>query len=95
MTMKFLKTLAVGVALLGFSLGAHAADYTKGEITKVDATQKKVTIKHEELKSLDMPAMTMVFVVAKDDLMKKAKVGAQIEFIAERVNGRITVTDIK
>lgn len=93
--MKFLKTLAVGIALFGFSLGAHAADYTKGEITKIDAAQKKLTIKHEELKNLEMPPMTMVFVVASDDLMKKAKVGAQIEFIAERVNGRITVTDIK
>lgn len=93
--MKFLKTLAVGAALFGFSLGAHAADYTKGEITKIDAAQKKLTIKHEELKNLEMPPMTMVFVVASDDLMKKAKVGAQIEFIAERVNGRITVTDIK
>ena len=93
--MTFLRTLAIGVALFGFSLGAQAADYTKGEITKIDAAQKKVTIKHEELKNLDMPAMTMVFVVANDDLMKKAKVGSQIEFIAERVNGRITVTDIK
>ncbi|MBL8906448.1 MAG: copper-binding protein [Rhizobiales bacterium] len=93
--MKIFRTLAVSLALIGFSLGAHAAEYAKGEITKVDAAQKKVTIKHGELKNLDMPAMTMVFVVANDDLMKKAKVGAQIEFIAERVNGRITVTDIK
>jgi len=91
----FLKTIAFGITLFGFSLSAQAADYAKGEITKVDASQKKVTIKHEELKNLDMPPMTMVFVVANDDLMKKAKVGAQIEFIAERVNGRITVTDIK
>jgi len=93
--MKLFGTLAVIIALLGFSLGAHAAEYAKGEITKVDTAQKKVTIKHGELKNLDMPAMTMVFVVANDDLMKKAKVGSQIEFIAERVNGRITVTDIK
>jgi Cu/Ag efflux protein CusF len=93
--MKLFRTLAVSMALLGFSLGAQAAEYTKGEITKVNADQKKITIKHEELKSLDMPAMTMVFVVASDDLMKKARVGAQIEFIAERLNGRITVTDIK
>ena len=93
--MRLLRNLALIVGLLGFSPGAHAAEYTKGEITKVDAAQKKVTIKHEELKNLDMPPMTMVFAVANDDLMKKAKVGAQIEFVAERVNGRITVTDIK
>jgi len=93
--MKLIKTLTIAAALTWLSPGAHAAEYTKGEVTKVDAAQKKVTIKHEELKSLDMPPMTMVFFVGNDDLMKKAKVGAQIEFIAERVNGRITVTAIK
>jgi len=93
--MKHLKILAIATAVFGFSVSANAADYTKGEITKVDAAQKKVTIKHEELKNLDMPPMTMVFAIANDELMKKAKVGAQIEFVAERVNGRITVTDIK
>jgi len=93
--MKLIRMLSVSMALLGFSLGAQAAEYAKGEVTKVNAAQKKVTIKHGELKNLDMPAMTMVFVVANDDLMKKAKVGSRIEFIAERVNGRITVTDIK
>lgn len=93
--MKLIKTLSFAVALATFSAGAFAAEYAKGEVTKVNAAQKKVTIKHGELKNLDMPAMTMVFAVANDELMKKAKVGAQIEFIAERVNGRITVTDIK
>jgi Cu/Ag efflux protein CusF len=74
---------------------ASAVEYTKGEVTKIDAKQKKVTIKHEELKSLEMPAMTMVFVVAEDAMLDEVKVGQAIEFTAERVNGRITVTDIK
>jgi len=77
------------------STQAFAAEYTKGEVTKIDAKQKKVTIRHEELKSLEMPPMTMVFVVADETMLEKVSVGATIEFVAERINGRITVTDIK
>jgi Cu/Ag efflux protein CusF len=46
-------------------------------------------------KNLDMPAMTMVFVVADDAMLEKVKEGQPIKFVAERVNGRITVTEIK
>ncbi|MEC9342211.1 MAG: copper-binding protein [Pseudomonadota bacterium] len=94
-----MKPIATSLATLGLaiSLGgaASATEYTKGEVTKVDAKQKKLTIKHEELKNLDMPAMKMVFVVADDAMIDKVKEGQTIEFIAERVNGRITVTEIK
>ncbi|MBN9023019.1 MAG: copper-binding protein [Rhizobiales bacterium] len=72
-----------------------AAEFTKGEVTKIDLKQKKLTIAHEELKSLDMPAMKMVFVVADEAMLDDLQVGQQIEFVAERVNGRLTVVDIK
>ena len=86
--------LALGMAL-GLASGAYAQEYTSGEITKIDAAQKKLTIKHGELTNLDMPAMTMVFAVAEDSMIEQVKVGQKIEFTADRVNGRITVTDIK
>ena len=87
-----LSTFALSITLAG---GAFAQEYTKGEITKIDAAQKKLTIKHGELKNLEMPAMTMVFVVADEAMLEKVKEGQAIEFIADRVNGRITVTEIK
>lgn len=90
------RTLAAGAALvLSVSGAALAQEYTSGEVTKIDAAQKKLTIKHGELTNLDMPAMTMVFVVAEDSMIEEVKVGQKIEFTADRVNGRITVTDIK
>jgi len=89
------KLIASAVIAAMASTQAFAAEYTKGEVTKIDAKQKKVTIRHEELKSLEMPPMTMVFVVADEAMLEKVSVGATIEFVAERVNGRITVTDIK
>jgi Cu/Ag efflux protein CusF len=86
--------LAVALLAAG-TAGATEENYTKGEITKIDPAQKKLTIKHEELKNLDMPAMTMVFVVADEAMLVEVEVGQAIEFTADRVNGRITVTDIR
>lgn len=89
------KTLSAITMALVLAGGASAQEYTKGEVTKIDTAQKKLTIKHEELKNLDMPGMTMVFVVADDAMLDQVKPGQAIEFIADRVNGRITVTEIK
>ena len=89
---KALSTLALTLAIGGSAL---AQEYVKGEVVKIDAKQKKLTIKHEPLANLDMPAMTMVFVVAEDAMLDKVKEGQAIEFVADRVNGRITVTEIK
>jgi Cu/Ag efflux protein CusF len=89
---KALSALALVLSIGGSVL---AQEYVKGEVVKVDAKQKKLTIKHEPLTNLDMPAMTMVFVVAEDGMLEKVKAGQAIEFTADRVNGRITVTEIK
>ncbi|AOF93810.1 copper-binding protein [Sinorhizobium sp. RAC02] len=84
-------------AALSFSAvtGAVAADFTKGTVKKIDAKAKKVTLIHEELKDLEMPAMTMVFRVNDDTLLAKLTQGAKIEFVAERIEGKLTVTQVK
>ncbi|EHH12632.1 hypothetical protein MEA186_07534 [Mesorhizobium amorphae CCNWGS0123] len=89
------KTLSTFALVLAIGGSALAQEYVKGEVTKVDVKQKKLTIKHEPLTNLDMPAMTMVFVVSEPSLLEKVKSGQAIEFTADRVNGRITVTGIK
>lgn len=87
-------TLAAAIALAS-TAGAFAQEFTNGTVKKVDEKAKKVTLIHEELKSLEMPAMTMVFQVADDALLDKLKVGAKVQFVAERVNGKLTVTQVK
>ncbi|MGO8117706.1 copper-binding protein [Rhizobium leguminosarum] len=84
-------------ALLSASaaFGAFAQEFTKGVVNKIDAKANKVTIKHEDLKNLDMPAMTMVFRVEEPALLERLKKGSNIEFVAERVNGKLTVTEVK
>jgi Cu/Ag efflux protein CusF len=94
--MRTLIKLALASALtLATAYGAFAAEFTKGTVKKLDVKAKKVTLIHEELKNLEMPAMTMVFRVQDDTLMDKLKEGASVEFIAERVNGKLTVTQVK
>nr|WP_250810505.1 copper-binding protein [Neorhizobium tomejilense] len=94
--MKTVLKLAVVAALgLASASGAFAQEFTKGTVKKVDAKAKKVTLIHEELKGLEMPAMTMVFQVGDDALLTKLKEGANVQFVAERVNGKLTVTQVK
>ncbi|MDW9628239.1 copper-binding protein (plasmid) [Sinorhizobium meliloti] len=94
--MKSLIKLTLAAALaVGTAYGALAQEFTKGTVKKVDAKAKKVTLIHEELKSLEMPAMTMVFRVQDDAILEKLKEGANVEFVAERVDGKLTVTQVK
>ena len=69
-------------------------EYTKGTVKKVDAKSGKVTINHGPLLNLDMPAMTMVF-RADEELIAKMSPGQDIEFFAEPVKGKLTVTKLK
>ena len=68
---------------------------TDGEVTKIDAAQGKLTLKHGPIKNLDMDGMTMVFTVAEPAMLKSVKVGDKVKFEADRVNGRLTVTKIE
>ncbi|MEY8803279.1 copper-binding protein [Leisingera sp. XS_AS12] len=69
--------------------------FTAGMVKKVDPKSGKVTIKHEELVDLDMPAMTMVFRVADDAMLDQLKAGDAIEFVAQRIKGKLTVVAVK
>jgi uncharacterized cupredoxin-like copper-binding protein len=72
-----------------------SADMADGEVRKVDLDNKKITIKHGEIKNLDMPGMTMVFQVKDDTMLGKVKVGDKIRFTAEKIGGGIVVTEIQ
>ncbi len=71
------------------------ADMVDGEIRKVDMDAKKITIKHGEIKNLDMPGMTMVFQVKDAAMLKKVKAGDKVRFTAEKAGGAIIVTNIE
>lgn len=72
-----------------------ASDMTEGEVRKVDKESSKVTIKHGEIKNLDMPAMTMVFQVKDPAMLDKVKAGDKVRFKAEKAGSTFTVTDVQ
>ena len=84
------------LAAVAFSSMASADEVmVKGEVTKIDDAQGKLTIKHEAIKKFDMDAMTMVFKAADAAMLKAIKAGDKIQFHTEKVNGQMTVTKIE
>jgi Cu(I)/Ag(I) efflux system protein CusF len=65
-----------------------------GEVTKIDKPGLRVTIKHGEIKNLDMPPMTMVFRVRDAKLLDELVPGDRVRFAAERIDGSYTVTSL-
>ena len=74
---------------------AATGDMVEGEVRKVDKENKKLTLKHGEIKSLDMPGMTMVFQVKDPSMLDAVKQGDKVRFKAERAGGAIVVTEIQ
>ena len=74
---------------------APTADMTDGEVRKVDVDQAKVTLKHADIKSLDMPAMTMVFVVKDKAMLSGVKAGDKVRFKAVNDAGKYTITEMQ
>jgi Cu(I)/Ag(I) efflux system protein CusF len=67
-----------------------------GQVTKIDESAGKITLRHGPIKKLDMEdGMTMVFRVQDPAMLKQGKVGDKVKFDAERVNGQITLTRIE
>jgi len=75
--------------------GAAFAQAVDGQVTKTDAQQNKMTLRHGPIKKLDMDSMTMVFRVKDPAMLKQVKVGDKVKFEADRVNGQLTVTKIE
>ena len=76
-------------------VAAPASDMSDGEVRKIDIEAGKVTLKHGDIKNLDMPGMTMVFVVKDKAMLDKLKAGDKVKFKAINDAGKFTVTEIQ
>ncbi len=98
------------LAASGFFASAHAqtaapaasgtmqmstGEMTDGEVRKIDKENKKITLKHGEIKNLEMPGMTMVFQVKDPAMLDMVKTGDKVMFKAEKANGALVVTEIQ
>jgi Cu(I)/Ag(I) efflux system periplasmic protein CusF len=61
---------------------AEPAEMSEAEVRRVDKAGGKLTLKHGELRNLDMPPMTMVFVVRDPKGVEGLKTGDRIRFVA-------------
>jgi len=88
------RFVAVLAGLLAAASVAAQTPATQGEVTKIDKAGARLTIKHGEIKHLDMPPMTMVFRVKDPKAIEGLNPGDRVRFTAEKVDGQYTVTSI-
>ena len=92
--MRRMIVAAVAAALtLSPAFGQALID---GQVTKVDPSAGKITIKHGPIKKFDMDdGHTMVFRAQDPAMTKAVKAGDKIKFDAEKINGQFTVIKLE
>jgi Cu(I)/Ag(I) efflux system protein CusF len=74
---------------------SESADMTEGEIRKVSKDTGKLTIKHGEIKNLDMPPMTMVFTAKDPAMLENLAVGDKVRFLVIEEGGKMVVAKLQ
>jgi Cu/Ag efflux protein CusF len=74
---------------------APAADVVDGEVRKVDKGAGTITLKHGDIKNLDMPGMTMAFRAKDPAMLTGVKVGDKVRFKAAMAGQVLMVTEIQ
>jgi len=75
--------------------GAQESEWVDGEVRRLDREQGRVTLRHGDIRSLDMPPMTIVFHVSDSRLIESLAPGDTVRFrvIAEGTRYRITALE--
>jgi Cu(I)/Ag(I) efflux system periplasmic protein CusF len=72
------------------------SEMVDGQVTKIDESAGKITLKHGPIKKFDMDdGMTMVFRAQDPAMLKQVKAGDKVKFEADKINGQFTVTKIQ
>jgi Cu(I)/Ag(I) efflux system protein CusF len=66
----------------------------EAEVRRIDKDNGKITLKHGEIKNMDMPPMTMVFNVADKALLEGVAVGDKVRFTASQDKGQMRVESL-
>jgi methyl-accepting chemotaxis protein len=87
---------AVVLVVAGVSaLPARAEQpYSDAEVKSVDQANKRVVLKASEIRSIDMPPMTMPFEVRDAKMLDKLKPGDKIRIRAANEGGKFVLTEI-
>lgn len=74
---------------------AEELPWASAEVRRIDTAAGKISLRHGEIKNLDMPPMTMVFQVREPASLTGLAVGDQVRFIATQLQGAYTVLRIE
>ena len=96
------RALIAALVLLATAAAASAQTDAKdrvhkatGVVTKVDAGKGRVTIKHEPVRSLEWPAMTMAFSVPDKTMLERMPKDKKIDFEFVQRGRDYVVTSVK
>ena len=90
---KAILMLAIALATAPY---CWAQSLTDGQVTKVDTSSGKITIRHGPMKKFDMEnGMTMVYRAQDPAMLQAVKAGDKVKFDAKNVNGQFVVTKIQ
>ncbi len=92
--LQFRRLVAASAATLA-AVALAATPMAEGEVRKVDAKAKTITLKHGPIPGVDMGPMTMTFPVRDAAALARVKAGDKVRFAAEKVGGDIVVTAIE
>ena len=88
----FLLVAAAMLLTAGFNATFAQSAMIDGQVTKVDQSAGKITLKHGAIKKFDMDdGMTMVFRAQDPAMLKAVKAGDKVKFETEKINGQFTV----
>jgi Cu/Ag efflux protein CusF len=74
---------------------ANPLPWVEAEVRRVDAAAGKLTLRHADIPNLDMPGMTMTFVVADRQWLTGLQPQDQVQVTLDKVQGQYTVTGLR
>jgi Cu/Ag efflux protein CusF len=77
------------------SESSAALPWATAEVRRIDKAARKLTLKHGEIKNLDMPPMSMVFQVKNAEQLDTLQVGQKVRFQAVQENGAYWVVNVE
>jgi Cu(I)/Ag(I) efflux system protein CusF len=89
------RVLLALVISLASPLMTEELQWVSAEVRKIDLETARVTLRHEEIKSINMSAMTMPFYVRNPSMLQTIKVGDAVLFVVVREQGRLVITHLK
>ena len=105
-SLLFAATLALGAAAPALaqhaghgmakpSAAATMTDPADGEVRRIDKARGTVLMRHGEIKSLNMGAMTMSFKLKDPAMAADLKEGDKVRFTAEQKGDDLIITSIR